>query len=254
MATFKTFDGFELHYDLRALPGGPPVVLLHSFGLDSDLWQNVGVTDALLEAGRTVLFYDARGHGRSAKPHDSAAYGSNAMARDLTSLLDHLGIGAVDLVSYSMGSMVALRVLQLESRIRAAVLGGVGERALHTQPPEWRSQAADGFEADDPELCPAGLRYARDRADRLDGDRHALAAVLRAGFSPAESDYQNVQAAVLILTGARDHGGPPEPLAQMLPGARSVTIDADHATAMEHPDFIPNITSFLAQGTPPPAY
>ena len=44
--------------------------------------------EVLTAAGRRVIAPDARGHGRSEKPHDPSRYGEDRMARDLAVLLD----------------------------------------------------------------------------------------------------------------------------------------------------------------------
>jgi len=55
-----------------------------------------------------------------------------------------------------------------------------------------------------------------------------------------------VTASVLILTGERDtDGGDPALLASLIPGARLEQIDADHASAMDHPDFVRGAIAFL---------
>src|ERR1039458_3796179 len=62
----------------------PAVILAHGFAADHRInWVVPGVVDALVAAGRRVLAPDARGHGRSAKPHDPAAPAGEATARDL---------------------------------------------------------------------------------------------------------------------------------------------------------------------------
>ena len=110
MKGFRTWDGLELAYrewgEKTALA---PVVLHHGFVADADAnWVATGVVDALTAAGRAVIAPDARGHGSSEKPHDPARYGEQRMARDLTVLLDTIGLCQIDLVGYSMGAIVAL--------------------------------------------------------------------------------------------------------------------------------------------------
>jgi pimeloyl-ACP methyl ester carboxylesterase len=89
-------------------------------------WVGPSVVAALEAAGRSVVAPDARGHGASGKPHDPAAYGEGAMARDLGTLVDVIGADAVDLAGYSMGAVVALLAATTDARIRRLVVGGVG--------------------------------------------------------------------------------------------------------------------------------
>src|ERR1700677_2700878 len=109
--TFTTWDRLEIAYQRwgAAESSPPPVVLHHGFVADADSnWVAPGVVDALLAAGRRVVAPDARGHGRSQKPHDPAFYGEQRMARDLAVLLDVIEADEVDLVGYSMGAVGAL--------------------------------------------------------------------------------------------------------------------------------------------------
>jgi pimeloyl-ACP methyl ester carboxylesterase len=125
MDTFASFDDLELSY-LDAGEGAP-VVLLHGFAADHfSNWVATGVVDRLIGARRRVIAPDARGHGASAKPHDPDAYANDAMVRDVRSLFDHLSLHRVDVVGYSMGSIVAGRLAPREPRVRSLVLGGVG--------------------------------------------------------------------------------------------------------------------------------
>src|SRR5689334_6704157 len=81
-------NGVRLHYVDGG--SGEPVVLVHGYANSVELWTDTGVMPNLLRDHRVIAF-DARGHGKSAKPHDPAAYGVE-MSRDIVRLLDHLGL------------------------------------------------------------------------------------------------------------------------------------------------------------------
>ena len=141
METFRSFDGLEIAY-LDA-GHGPAVILSHGFAADHRInWVVPGVVDALVAAGRRVVAPDARGHGRSAKPHDPEAYAGDAMGRDIQALLDHLGLTQVDVVGYSMGSLVSARLVPLEPRAHSLILGGVGGRMGQVRRPANRGAIA----------------------------------------------------------------------------------------------------------------
>ena len=218
MPTLDSFDGVRLHYEVSG--SGAPVMLLHSFPFDSRVWTGTGVLPALVAAGRTAITLDRRGHGQSDKPHDPAAYGNNAAARDVSCLLDHLGLPSVDLFTYSLGSHVGLRVLQDEPRIRRAVLGGVGPGVL-----EWDQARAERLagqlEAEDP--AQLGERERDDRASRTARRRPLRArGQWRGRYVEYEPDFSTVTAPVLILNGDRDlDSGDPALLAEQIPGANS---------------------------------
>lgn len=243
--TFEASDGEPISYSTSG--SGPPVVLVHSFGFDADLWSGAGVVEALCCEGRSTVAIDCRGHGRSGKPTESSRYGTDRMAEDITELLDHLEITEADLVSFSMGSFVSLRLLQTERRIGRAVLGGVGDAAL--RPPLFDGdQLPSGLGHDEAvELLSELTPYLQPRLRDGRADARALLALLRAGYRPASKDFASVTASVLLLAGTRDDD--PTALAAAIPGARVERVDADHAGTIDHPEFVPTIVRFVGPGT-----
>ena len=74
-----------------------------------------------LEAGRRVITVDLQGHGRTAdvdrpfRPED--------MADDVAALVEHLGLARTDVMGYSLGGVVALRIaIQHPALVRRLVL------------------------------------------------------------------------------------------------------------------------------------
>lgn len=224
---------------------GPPVVLLHSFGFDAELWESTGVVGAIVAAGRRAVALDCRGHGRSDRPVDPDRYGADRLALDVSELLDHLAIEQADLVAYSMGSFLGLQVLQSDRRFRRAVLAGVGAAAL--QPVLF-----DGVDQLPHDLAPEAARsllgtlapHLRHRLSVGTADASVLLEVLRAGFSPTSKDFSSVAAEVLLLCGTKDDD--PTPLAKALPRAHVRRIEADHGSTLDHPELVPAILEFLS--------
>lgn len=66
----------------------PPLLLIHGFPQSHHIWHRVAprVVDRY-----TVVAIDIRGYGASSKPAGVASYAKSAMARDCTSVMDHLG-------------------------------------------------------------------------------------------------------------------------------------------------------------------
>src|SRR5208282_1322320 len=99
---------------------------IHGFGANLDMqWVLPGVARALAK-GHRVIAYDSRGHGKSGKPHDPKAYGVQ-MIEDPVRLLDHLKIKKAHVIGYSMGAMIAAKLLAAHpDRLLTVTLGGAG--------------------------------------------------------------------------------------------------------------------------------
>ena len=248
--TWTAPDGVRIAYEVHGT--GPPVLLLHGFASDSRInWQRPGVVDALVGAGHAVIAYDARGHGRSDKPHDAAAYADGAMARDARGLLDHLGTEAVSVVGYSMGSQVAVDLAAGDRRVRRAVLGGIGSRLLAPRSGEERYPAEEivaALEADDASSAGATGRAFRAFAEATKADRRALAAVQRARAVGGHPDLRLVTVPVLLLVGERDTlVGDAAAVAAALPDARLEVVPGDHVSAVTSPAFAAATVAFLGE-------
>ncbi len=247
---FSSFDGTRIAY--RVEGSGPDVLLLHGFAADAQgNWFAPGIAGAIVASGRRVIAPDARGHGASGKPHDPAAYANNAMVRDARALLDHLGVEAVDVVGYSMGSMVSLGVVLSDARSRSLVLGGVGERLARGRDPQRRARIAAALDAraSAKEGGDAESRAFRRFAERRGNDLQALAAIQRAQVVNGDRGaLARVSVPTLVIAGADDRlAGSPDGLAARIPGAVARTVPGDHLTAVARPELAAAIVEFLAR-------
>lgn len=238
MAVFAS-DGLEIAYDDIGDPGAArALVLVHGFASNrGEGWRRTGWYGAIERRGGRVVALDLRGHGQSSRPHDPAAYARAAMAADVERLIEHLGLWGVDLFGYSMGAGLALRVAAaVPERLRNLVLGGVGARAL--APREDRGLMAQAMTVDDArDIAHPMLRGFRQFADAQGEDRLALAACSSGGEANVDvGQLGAVYTPTLVVAGARDGlAGAPEPLAELIPGARAVTLPAcDHFSAIPH--------------------
>ena len=247
MGSFRSFDGTEIVYDDWGddLPG-VPIVLHHGFAANVVAnWTAPGVVDKLLPLGRRIVALDARGHGRSGKPHDEAAYADGAMAKDIRALIDHLGVDRIDLVGYSMGAHVSLGVATEESRLRSVVLGGIGGATV-TGAAFDRSEMAAGLIVEDPStITSARAKGFRRFAEATKADRFALAAVMRAdGVRPTGLD--RIAVPCMVLVGAADElAVNVQDLVDAIPGAKLVTVPGDHLSAVAEPAFSQALVDFL---------
>jgi pimeloyl-ACP methyl ester carboxylesterase len=108
----------------RVEGAGPDVLLLHGLGEDLDVWWERGWV-AALAARRRVIAFDARGHGRSSKPHGRERYRASDRVADACAVLDAVGAASIDVVGYSMGAWTALYLARdAPARVRCIVAGG----------------------------------------------------------------------------------------------------------------------------------
>ena len=109
--------GARLAYQVAG--AGPPVVLVHGFGLDMRMWDPQATQ---LAARFQVIRYDARGFGASGPFHPAVGY---THAGDLLALLDHLGIERAVLAGLSFGGrVVAQAALSAPGRVAGLALMG----------------------------------------------------------------------------------------------------------------------------------
>ncbi|MDP1627155.1 MAG: alpha/beta fold hydrolase [Parvibaculum sp.] len=246
MAVFSS-GGVEIAYEVAG--EGYPILLVHGFAATADdNWGRTGWVQALTRAKRKVVTFDLRGHGASAKLYDPADYTMEKMAGDAVALLDHLGIERADLIGYSMGAGIAMRLAATQgARFRFVVLGGVGGRML--EPSSFGAATADALEAADPETI--GDRTARGfrlYAEGLGQDLRAIAACARAPRGGAATDFLGeIRNETLVIAGARDDmAGDPAVLAARIPGAKAETIPGtDHMFALPNPMFKGAVMDFL---------
>src|SRR5215216_3285459 len=138
-ATHFIETGLET-YAYRRFGGGaaPPLVFLQHFTGTLDNWDPA-VADHLA-GSREVILFESAGVGRSAGEVPTTIAG---MTAHLLAFADALGLDQMDLLSFSLGGMVAQKVaLDRPSLVRKMLLVGTapagGEDIMHLEKPELR--------------------------------------------------------------------------------------------------------------------
>ncbi|MCU0908024.1 MAG: alpha/beta hydrolase [Rhodobacteraceae bacterium] len=105
-------------------PGDPGVILLHGFPQTRALWSRIG--PAIAARGWHVLAPDLRGYGDSTAPAwapDGEPHSFRAMARDVTRLMDQMGLPRAHIIGHDRGARVAHRLaLDHPARVTSVAL------------------------------------------------------------------------------------------------------------------------------------
>ena len=242
-------DGVRIAYIDEG--AGEPTLLIHGFASNvAANWMDPSWVATLLGAGRRVIAYDNRGHGRSEKLYDPALYGAPAMAEDACRLLDHLGIARADVLGYSMGARIAaFLVFQHPERVRSVVFGGLGinmVRGMVGAGPLARALEVPSID----DVTNDTARSFRRFAEQTKSDLKAMAACMRGPrekVTPAA--LATIAVPALVAVGSKDViGGSGEALAALIPGAQTLEIKGrDHMKAVGDPQFKQAVLNFLTQ-------
>jgi len=250
-------DGAVLDGVIVGPDGGPTVVLSHCWTGSRATWEPVAAR--LVAAGRRVVLYDQRGHGRSTMGPDAPTV--EQLGEDLAAVLEAVDARDAVLAGHSMGGMTlqALAVTRpdvVAERGRAMVLAGTagfGVAAglvgppflLLTGSPRVERLMAGRF---GPALTRgtvgrhprrAHLVATRDAFLSLPADvrRQFLIALQAMDF---RAGLAGVTVPTTVVVGSRDLLTPPRlgrALAAAIPGARLVEVPgAGHMLPYEEPD------------------
>lgn len=252
MDTFSSAGVEIAYYDVPPVRGtGRPILLIHGFASNVAInWESTGWIGALADAGFRVVAMDVRGHGASAKLYDADDYRPALMAADAARLIDHLALGAVDVMGYSMGARIAVHLaLDHPQKVRTLIIGGMGDALVTGLGGE--AEIAAALKA--PALTDAigeTVRGYRTFAERTKSDRLALAACIvgqREAIAPER--LAEIRAPVLVAVGETDGvAGSPQALAARIPGAEAFVIPKrDHMLATGDKAYKAAVLDFLSR-------
>ncbi len=242
---FSGRDGVGLAY--REVGEGRPLVLLHGLVGDATLWLRHGQAETIAARGYRVIMPDFRGHGRSAKPHDAAAYPLDVLTDDGFALLEYLGLDDYDLGGYSLGARIVVRMLVRGATPGRAVVAGQG---LH------EVLGVGGGAGSLLRRVLAGLGTfeagsSEERAEqwlRSSGeDPVALLHVLDSVVATPVEPVGRIQVPTLVVVGADDErAASADQLVAALPRGTRAVVPGDHSTAAAAPELAAAIVDFLA--------
>ena len=244
---FIEVNGTALRYELTG-NGPSTLVLIHEMGGTLESWDLVL---PLLSRGRKILRYDTRGAGLSQKVR--APLSIDTMADDLVTLMDRLGIIKAALAGVAVGGAIALHTAVRHAQRVAAVVASspaVSVAAdkhaallarVERMEREGLQTVSDTLDNGYPaELRGDAARFASFRARWLGGDPVSYGAIYRMLIATdLQPELSRIRCPVLLTAGALDKVRPPhlvEPVAQAIPGARYMTLQAAHYAPVQTPE------------------
>ncbi len=253
----------DIAYDDHGI--GLPVIFLHAFPLNRNMWANV--TAALLQEQRFRLVApDWRGFGES--EIDGEQVTMELLADDVAALMDALGMQQAVLCGLSMGGYAAFAFLRkYPERVGGLILADTRPGADTPEARANRENVAQlaeqkGSEAiADLQLPKLISDYTRQHHPEVEARiRHMIYAATPAGIAAASRgmalrlDSTDLLAGItcptLVVVGEQDGLTPPDvarEYAAKIPGASFVTIlQAGHLSNLEQPEaFLRIIREFL---------
>ncbi|HVA54896.1 MAG TPA: alpha/beta fold hydrolase [Gammaproteobacteria bacterium] len=202
-------NGIRIHYGVYG--NGRPVVLLHGGTVSFEHnYAKYGWIERLNASGLQAVGLDFRGHGESDKPHDTESYGTSNLADDVRALLDHLKLVQPALIAYSIGTVVALHLLQVSPpRFNRAALVATGD-GLVGFPPYTLGRVLPPLalvldRTEYPNDLPHHLANYWNFVHATNGDREALRALSRASYPPLSVEQAaGIGTPVLVVSGEMD--------------------------------------------------
>ena len=246
-------DGRRIYCDLAGPESGQVVCFTHSLSSDGGMWAEQMVP--LLAAGYRVLRLDMRGHGGS----DPVAgdYTMAALADDVATSLDFLGIDKVQYIGLSIGGMlgqafaiahgkrlISTMLCATAPQTPPGAAGAWGPRIETVQKAHSLEPLADGtmerwFTETWKPKHPARWKQLRSTVAGTTpaGYLGCAAAILNFDFVPK---LPSLKVPALVICGSEDQGTPPagnKKIAELIPGARYEEIPATrHFPNVERPD------------------
>ena len=233
--------GVRLFYEVHGtVDGRTPVLLTHGYSASSQMWQpNL----TALAAGRRLITWDIRGHGRSDSPEDPALYSEELSVGDMSALLDAEGIDRAVVAGLSLGGYLSLAFhMRYPERVAALMLfdTGPGFRRDDARE-EWNRRVeriAAGFDVQGPDALPDRQEVAGAQHSSSAGLARAARGIMPQHGSHVIDSLPRISVPTLVLVGADDKPflAASEYMAAKIPGARRVVIhDAGHAANVDQP-------------------
>jgi len=109
---FNSFDGTPIYYEVRG--EGKPIVLTYGIVCLMNHWRHQ--IKYFSEKYQTIVF-DLRGHHSTPVPQDRENLSLDAIARDMSCLLEHLGLEKASFWGHSFGCQLLIRAFDVNPKM-----------------------------------------------------------------------------------------------------------------------------------------
>jgi len=232
---------------IHRLGAGRPVVMLHGLASSAQMnWIRYGAAQRIADAGFEAIMIDQRVHGQSAAPQGEGDYPPDVMALDMEAVIPALGLRAFDLIGYSMGSRLSVKLIERGLAPERLILGGMGVESLTNWQPRRDHflgilDRFDSAERGDPDFL--AISFMRS----MKVDPVALRRLLLSMIDIAETALATITMPTLVVCGEKDDdNGSAEALAAALPDASLRIIPGNHMSAITLPEFGAAMADYLA--------
>jgi 3-oxoadipate enol-lactonase len=242
-----TDDNVRLNVTIEGREDAPTLMMMHSIGCDLTLWNPQ--IEALAGHFRIVRF-DARGHGGSDAPKGD--YTLDRLAQDALTVLDAVGADSAYLCGLSLGGVTAQWLaLHAAPRVKGIVIANTAARIGTAE--AWQARGdmavADGMQA----IAPTAITrffsepFLASSPEVADIFRQRLLTTAPEGYAGCcavlrDADFNGelglVALPTIVIGGTLDIPTPlsqAKELAQAIPGARLVALEAGHLSNVEQP-------------------
>jgi len=262
----RTVEVGDITIGCRTFGSGYPLIMITGFSGTMDMWDPEVVS--ILSAHYRVIIFDNRGMGETAS--GANAFSIEQFADDTAGLMDVLGIAHAHVLSWSMGTEIALELaLRHPQKVDRLILYA-GDCQINTCPPSEEVLAELYDTSGTPEergermlrhLFPdewlsANMDYVIELFSGFSGITPPTSVQKQAeamdGWCGAQDRLDTIEAPVLLVTGTEDILTPPQNsiiLLDGIPDAQLVEIQhGGHGVMYQYPDlFAAIVLEFLSK-------
>jgi pimeloyl-ACP methyl ester carboxylesterase len=223
---YASVNGIRIYYELHANAHGTPLVLLHGGG--STIEVTYGKVLRLFARHRPVIALEEQGHGRTTDRDAPVRFDTSA--EDVAALLSVLHVPRADVMGFSNGASVAMRLtLKYPSLVRKLVFASSMTKRSGAAPEFWRFFEHASFDDMPQPLKDAFLKVNPD-PQKLRTMHDKDAERMLHFVETTDDEVRSIQAPTLVLQGDRDIPTPAHAieLSRLLPRARLMILPGGH--------------------------